>query len=234
MRSGAKPVRVLLADDHTLVRAGIRSLLEKLPAVQVVGEATEGRQALDLVRLHQPDIVLMDIGMPGVNGLEATANVVRDFPAVRVIILSMHSHDEYVLGALRAGASGYLLKRSATEELGLAIQAVLRNKSYLSSLISARFTKDRVKNVSTKTAPLSALTPRQRQVLRLIAEGKTTKEAAFLQGVSAKTIEFHRAQLMQRLNIRDLAGLVRFAIRIGMVPLEADDGREPGAKTSGH
>ena len=139
--NSAKPIRVMLADDHTLVRAGIRALLEKLPGVEVVGEAGDGREVLNLVKLHQPDVVLMDISMPGLNGLEAAVRMAREFPGVRVIILSMHPNEEYVWRALKSGAVGYLLKKSATAELETALQQVVRGEIYLSREISTRLVK---------------------------------------------------------------------------------------------
>ena len=213
-------IRILLADDHTLLRAGIRSLLEKMTTVEVVGEAADGREAVSLVKIHSPNIVLMDIAMAGLNGLEATARIVREFPAVRVIVLSMHANEEYVLQALRAGAAGYLLKDAATAELELAIQSVARRDTYLSPAISKRVIEDYLRRIHEQKSPLEQLTPRQREILQLIAEGKTTKEMAFLLDVSVKTIETHRTQLMDRLDTHDVPGLVRHAMRLGLVPPE--------------
>ncbi len=215
-----KNVRIFLADDHTLLRAGIRSLLEKMPGVEVVGEAADGREALHLVKTLLPNIVLMDIAMAGLNGLEATARIAREFPGVRVIILSMHANEEYVLQTLRAGAAGYLLKDAATAELELAIQAVARNDTYLSPAISKRVIEDYLGRTSGEKSPLEQLTPRQREILQLIAEGKSTKEMAFVLSVSVKTVETHRAQLMDRLGVHDVPGLVRQAMRMGLVPPE--------------
>lgn len=219
-----KAIRVLLVDDHRLVRAGIRSLLEKVAAVNVVAEADNGREALQVVEKYQPDVVLMDIAMAGLNGVEAASRLSRDFPEIRVIILSMHATEEYVLRALRAGAAGYLLKDSATVELELAVQAVARGETYLSPAVSKHVINGYVKRISGKQSqddPESGrqeeLTARQREVLQLIAEGNTTKEVAQKLSLSAKTVETHRLQLMERLDIHDLAGLVRYAIRIGLV-----------------
>jgi DNA-binding NarL/FixJ family response regulator len=213
-------IRILLADDHTLLRAGIRSLLEKMAGVEVVAEAADGREALDLIKTHQPNMVLMDIAMAGLNGLDATARIVREFPNVRVIILSMHANEEYVLQTLRAGASGYLLKDAATAELELAIQAVARRDTYLSPAISRRVIEDYLGRISGWRSPSEQLTPRQREILQLVAEGKTTKEIAFLLKLSVKTVETHRAQLMDRLDVHDVPGLVRQAMRMGLVPPE--------------
>ena len=212
-----RPIRVLLADDHALVRAGIHSLLDKMPSVEVVAEAGDGREALALIKKHLPDITLMDITMTGLNGLEATARAVKEFPSVKIIILSMHANEEYVMQALRAGASGYLLKDAATIELGFALQAVSRDETYLSPAISKRVIDSYLNRVSPQQSPLEQLTSRQREILQLIAEGKSTKEIAFLLNVSVKTVETHRAQLMERLDIHDVPNLVRYAIRVGLV-----------------
>ena len=212
--------RLLLADDHVLVRAGIRSLLEKLPDTEIVGEAGDGREALNLVQTRQPNIVLMDVAMPGLNGLEAVARIRKDFPAVKVIILSMHANEEYVIQALRAGASGYLLKDAATVDLELALLAMAHGENYLSPAISKRVIDNYVARVNGQSGPLEQLTSRQREILQLIAEGKNAKEKAAILNVSVKTIETHRAQLMDRLDIHDVPGLVRYAIRMGLVTLE--------------
>lgn len=217
-----KAIRVLIADDHTLVRAGIRALLEKLPGVQVVAEAGDGRAALELVREHRPNVALMDIAMPGMGGLEATRRIAKEFPNVNVLILSMHTGEEYVWQALNAGAAGYLLKGSDVSELALAIKAVARGEMYLSPPISKQVIRDYVQRVGGEESLLERLTPRQREILQLIAEGVTTKEIARTLRISVKTVETHRAQLMERLNIHDVAGLVRYAIKIGLV--RADDG----------
>jgi DNA-binding NarL/FixJ family response regulator len=217
----AETTRILLADDHTLVRAGIRSLLEKVPGMQVAGEASEGREVMDLIKVHQPDIVLMDISMPGLNGLQALARITRDFPLVRVIILSMHSSDEYVLQALKSGACGYLLKRSATAELPEAIQSVTGGDIYLSREIASQFLKKfPLEQIARSKTPLERLTPRQREILQLMAEGQTTKAIAVILKLSDKTVEFHRAKLMAALRIFDVAGLVRFAMRTGLISAE--------------
>lgn len=213
-------LRILIADDHTLVRAGFRSLLEKLPDCAVVAEVGDGREALRLVAQMQPDVVLMDVKMPSLNGLEATARISRDYPGVRVVILSMYTNEEYVLQALRAGAAGYLLKDAATAELQLAIQAAVRGEMYLSPSISKRVLQDYIQLVGSGGGMLDALTLRQREVLQLIAEGRTMKEIAQSLQISVKTAESHRTQLMERLDIHDVTGLVRFAIRVGLVTPE--------------
>ena len=217
-----KSIRVLLADDHTLVRAGIRALLEKLPGVEVAGEASDGREVIDLINAHQPDIVLMDISMPGLNGLQALARITRDFPHVRVIILSMHPNDEYVLQALKSGASGYLLKRAATAELPVALKNVIGGEIYLSREISSLFIKKfPLQQIARSRSPLEQLTPRQREILQLLAEGQTTKAIAAILKVSDKTVEYHRSKLMAGLKIFDVAGLVRFAMRTGVISQES-------------
>jgi DNA-binding NarL/FixJ family response regulator len=210
-------IRLLLADDHTLVRAGIRALLQRLPGVEVVAEAGDGREALRLIEDHQPDVVLTDVSMPGMNGLELVAQASRRWPAVRVLVLSMHGSSEYVLQALRAGAAGYLLKDAATAELEAAVQAVARGETYLSPAVSRHVVAGYVRQAEGG----DPLTPRQREILRCIAEGKTTKEIARLLNISVKTVETHRTQLMDRLDIHDVAGLVRYALRCGLLP--ADD-----------
>lgn len=221
------PVRILLAEDHKLVRAGIRALLQSLPGVEVVAEASDGREALRLAEAHRPDIVFMDIAMSGMNGLEATTRIARDFPDVRVIILSMHANEEYVLQALRAGASGYLLKDAGTAELEIAVAAVARGETYLSPAISKHVIDEYMRRVSGGQAgggndnnPFDRLTPRQREILQLIAEGHTMQDIARILNISLKTVETHRAQLMERLDIYDVPGLVRYAIRIGLVSSE--------------
>lgn len=210
-------IRVILADDHTLVRAGIRSLLEKLPAFKVVGEASEGHEAFDLIKATAPHIVLMDITMAGMNGLEVTARVVKELPNVKVIILSMHANEEYVLKALRVGASGYMLKDAATTELEFALNSVSRGQTYLSPSISKNVINNYLERVNDQQSTLEILTPRQRETLQLVVEGKTTKEIAFALNISVKTVETHRAQLMERLGIFDVPGLVRYAIRTGVI-----------------
>jgi len=211
------PIRVVLADDHTLVRAGIRALLEKLPDVHVVAEASDGREAVHLVTTTQPDVVLMDIAMPGLNGLEATRRLVKEFPAIRVLILSMHKNEEYVWQALRAGAVGYLLKDADLAELALAITAVTHGETYLSPPISKHVIREYVQRVGGEETGLEQLTPRQREILQLVAEGHTSKAIAQRLGLSIKTVETHRVQMMERLDIHEIAGLVRYAIRMGVV-----------------
>jgi DNA-binding NarL/FixJ family response regulator len=210
-------LRVVLADDHALVRAGIRALLEKLPGIEVVGEADNGRQALELIKKTSPNLILLDISMAELGGLEALPRIVRDFPGVKVLILSGHANEEYVLRALRCGATGYMLKEAAAEELGLAIKAVAQDKTYLSPSVSRTVVESYLQRAAGEEGPIEQLTARQREVLQLIAEGKNTKEIASTLEVSVKTVEAHRLQLMARLNIHDVPGLVRYAIRSGLV-----------------
>ncbi len=213
-------IRVVLAEDHALVREGIRALLQDLSGIEVVAEAGNGQDALRLIELHQPDVVLTDIAMPGLNGLEVAARAAKQFPDVRVIILSMHADEEYVWQALRAGAAGYLHKESDPVELELAIRAAARGETYLSPTIAKSFVEHSIQRVSQESTPFERLTPRQREILQLVAEGHTTKEIAHILSIGVKTVETHRAQLMDLLDIHDVAGLVRFAIRTGLVSSE--------------
>ena len=210
-------VRVILADDHTLVRAGLRKLLETVPNLSVVGEAGDGLELLSLAQQLRPHLVLMDIAMPGLNGIEATDRLLRAWPDIRVLILSMHQGEEYVRQALRHGASAYLLKDSAPMELDLAIAAVLRGETYLSPAVSRGVVSDYVQRLRSEEQPAQLLTPRQREVLQLIAEGQSSKDIARRLNLAVKTVESHRSQLMKQLDIHDVAGLVRHAMRIGLV-----------------
>lgn len=209
-------IRLLLADDHTLVRAGLRSLLEQLEDVEVVGEAADGHETVRLVAVHRPDVVLLDIAMPGLNGLDAAARIAQDFPAVKVIMLSMYATREYVRRALRAGALGYVLKDAAVPELEVALRAVVRGDIYLSPAASTGLVQDWRASGAGDVA-VDELTPRQREVLQMIAEGQTSKGIASRLGIGLKTVETHRAELMDRLDIHDVPGLVRYAIRTGLV-----------------
>ena len=212
-----KDIRVLLAEDHTLVRAGLCTLVSALEGIVVVGEAGDGHQTLAMVESLHPDLVLMDIAMPGLNGLEATTRVVKAHPQVKVIILSMHANEEYVIESLRAGALGYLLKDSGTAELELAIRAAMRDETFLSPAVSKHVIEKYVQRQKDPQSPFQILTPRQREILQLIAEGLSTKDIARKLDLSIKTVDTHRTQLMDRLDIHDVAGLVRYAIRTGLV-----------------
>jgi DNA-binding NarL/FixJ family response regulator len=210
-----KPIRVLLADDHELMRAGIRSLLKDLDGFEVVGEAADGREALALVEKLHPDIVLMDILMPQINGLDATARVAARFPMVHVIILTMNSSEEHVRQALRAGASGYLLKNISPAEMAEALRAVGRGEKYITSAVTRHLITGLLE--AGMTTSFERLTPRQREVLKLVAEGNSSKQLAEKLTISAKTADAHRAELMRALDIHDLAGLVRYAVRMGII-----------------
>jgi DNA-binding NarL/FixJ family response regulator len=207
----------LIADDHALVRAGIRALLEKQSSLEVVAEARDGREALALAIQHRPDVVLMDISMPELNGLEVVRQLARDFPQVRCIVLSMHADEEHVWQALKAGAAGYLVKGGSLAELELAITSVAQGETYLSPGVSGPVIKEYVRRTSNEGDSADSLTARQREILQMIAEGKTTKQMALILKVSVKTIESHRAQLMKRLGVQDIASLVKHALRIGLV-----------------
>jgi DNA-binding NarL/FixJ family response regulator len=203
-------LRIVLADDHVLVRAGVRSLLERLPEVEVAAEVNSGDECVEAVSRLRPDLVVMDIAMAGSSGLTAAARLHREFPDVRVLMLSMHANRAYVEEALDAGVGGYLLKDAAAVELDLAIRAVMRGELYLSPAVSTLLA------ARPHEAGEPVLSPRQRDVLKLLAEGQSTKEIAFALGISTKTVETHRALLMKKLAIHDVAGLVKYAIRAGL------------------
>jgi DNA-binding NarL/FixJ family response regulator len=210
-------IRILLADDHQLVRAGICSLLEKIPGVEVVAEASNGREALELVRSQLPDLVLMDVAMPVLGGIETLSRITKKFPRTKVVILSAYATEDYVSRAFHAGAAGYLLKYAATVELEMAIRSVAQDKAYLSPAISRIVINSYLERDESELSPLARLTDRQREILHRIAEGENTKEIASRLGVSVKTVESHRLQLMARLDIHDVPGLVRYAVRNGLV-----------------
>lgn len=216
-----KPLRLLIADDHDLLRAGLRLLLQNLTGIVVVAEAHNGQEAMKLIASERPDVVLMDIAMPEMSGLEATVQVAREFPGVRVIILSMHANEVYVLQALRAGAAGYVCKDARVEELETAIHKVMHGEIYLTSAVSKHVVADYVRRTGPEDPTATQLTARQRQILQLVASGHNTREMARLLSISPKTVESHRAQLMERLDIHDLAGLIRYAIRHGLATPEA-------------
>ncbi len=213
-------VRIILAEDHALVRAGIRRLLDDLPDVEVVGVAEDGREALRLIAELRPDVAILDITMPGLSGLNVLAQVVADHPAVRVIMMSMHDNEEYVGHALKSGAAGYLLKDSDPAELGLAIRSAMRGGSYLTPSVSRHVIRDFQHRGLTENGPFQRLTPRQTEIVQLIAEGHRNADIADILGVSVKTIETHRSELMARLGIHDVTGIVRYAIRTGLVPAD--------------
>ncbi len=211
-------VRLLLVDDHALVRSGLKALIAGFAGFEVVGEASDGREALIEARRLVPDIVVMDITMPGLNGLDATARIRRTLPGCAVLVLSMHALGRYATAALEAGASGYVVKDAAPDELERALQAVARGGRYLPAGIAAEIAGG--EGVSLAGSGERELTSRQREILQLVAEGRSTREIAKRLSISIKTVETHRSQLMQRLGIYDVAGLTRHAIRIGLVSPE--------------
>jgi DNA-binding NarL/FixJ family response regulator len=215
-----KPIRILLADDHNLVRAGIRSLIQNIAGTEVIGEVGDGRNALSFIEAYRPDIALIDISMPGLNGLEVTARATKEFPEVGVIILSMHLNEEYALQALQSGASGYLVKGADKAELEIAIRAVAGGQTYLSPGVSKHIVADYIQRAEAGSTSLNLLTPRQREILQLIAEGCSTKKIARMLNLSVKTVDTHRSKMMERLDIHDIAGLVRYAIRVGIIKPE--------------
>jgi DNA-binding NarL/FixJ family response regulator len=211
------PIRVLLADDDTLVRAGLSALLEKMASIEVVAEAANGREALDQLVETAPDVMLLDINMPKLNGIEVTRRALQIDPDVGVVILSVHSSERHVRQALKAGAAGYLAKSADITELELALKSVMAGKIYLSPSISAHVVSGYVDHVADVADPLDALTPRQREVFQLVVEGHTTRQIANILSISVKTVETHRLQMMERLGIFDVPGLVRYAMRIGLI-----------------
>lgn len=214
-----KTSRVLLADDHTIVRAGIRALLEKLTHVEVVGEAANGIQTLDAIENLRPDVVLLDLMMPGLSGFDVLKEAHQRFPEVRVILLTVHEEVEYAYHALKLGASGYLPKSAASAELLLAIEHVIGGNQYISPTLNQNTAIESGRGGDVPILP-TELTPRQKEVLARIAEGHSTKDIALDLKISVKTVETHRAQLMERLNIHQVAGLVRYAIKTGIVSMD--------------
>jgi len=215
-------LKVILADDHTIVRDGLRNLLDKLPDVEVIADAEDGRSTVDLARRLSPDVVIMDITMPDMNGIEATRQILSENPRVKVIGLSMHSDRRFVIEMLKAGGSGYLLKDCAFEELANAIHAVMKNQIYLCPPIAKIVTEDYLNRLAPTNASMvySILTPREREVLQLLSEGKTTKQIAYALGLSGKTVETHTQNVMNKLGLRSIAELTKYAIREGLTSLE--------------
>jgi DNA-binding NarL/FixJ family response regulator len=214
--------RIVIADDHQIIREGLRSLLGTRDGMEVVAEAADGRQVVNLAREMRPDLVIMDIGMPNLNGIEATRQIIEEQIGPRVIVLSMHSDKRFVAEVFKAGASGYLLKDCAFEELDQAIKSVLEGQTYISSQIAGVVIESYVRRGErpADTGGFSVLTSREREVLQLLAEGKNTKQVANELHVSAKTVETHRRNLMNKLEIDSLAELTKYAIREGFTTLE--------------
>jgi len=214
-------VRIILADDHKIMREGLRALLAKQKEIEVIAEADSGRGVIELCSQLHPDVVVIDISMPDLNGIDAARQITRQAPDIKVIALSMHSDKKYVKEMLAAGASGYLLKDAAFEELGMAIATVLKNKTYLSPQITDTVVKDYVSvNVPQDSIASTALSAREREVLQLIAEGKSTRDIAAKLYVSVKTIETHRKQIMDKLGFNSIAELTKYAIREGLTTVE--------------
>jgi two-component system response regulator NreC len=216
-------LKVLLVEDHAIVRQGVRALLDEEPDITIVGETGEGSEALLMAERLRPDIVLMDLSLPGVSGIEATRQVCERFPTMRVVVLSMHDSEEYVFRALRAGASGYVLKQSTSTELVLALRAVAAGSTFLSPDISQILISDYMRRAETQDRDdeaLSILTPREREVLQLVARGLNNRQIAERLHISVKTVETHRGNMMRKLDVHDRAGLVKFAIDSGLITLE--------------
>jgi DNA-binding NarL/FixJ family response regulator len=210
-------LRILLVEDHALVRAGMRALLQKIEGIEVIADVGDGWEAIKSVQTDPPDLVLMDIAMPGLNGLDATARIVKESPTTRVILLSMYANEEYLRQALQVGASGYLLKGAELAELELALKTVARGERYLTPAVVKYAIEAYCEKSEGPTGPLAKLSMRQREILQLVAEGQTTKDIAQRLSLSVKTVETHRSQLMERLDIHDVPGLVRFAMRVGVI-----------------
>ncbi len=210
-------IRVFLADDHELVRAGIKALLERMHGIEVVGEAGDGREAILLIAKLQPDVVLMDINMPGMNGLEAVARISKEQSDVMVIVVSVSSNEEIVAQALRFGASGYLLKGASPAELEFAVRAVVKGEMYLTPQVSKSIVRSYLDRVTEGRSLFEILTPRQREILQLIGEGQSTKDIAHLLNLSVKTVDRHRTELMERLDIHSMAGLIRYALKTKLI-----------------
>ena len=212
-------IRILLADDHTVIRLGLKLLLERQADFEVVGEAEDGRKAIQLAESLQPDVIVMDVAMPNLNGIEATRQITTALPKVAVVVLSMHSDESYVMRALKSGAKGYLLKDSAEADLIQAIRTVVTGKSYFSAAVSKMLLEDYVQNLRQRGIEDSydLLTPREREVLQLAAEGKSNKESAALLNLSAYTVETHRTNLMQKLGLHSVPELILYAVRKGII-----------------
>lgn len=214
-----RKIRIVLADDHKLMRGGLRVLLEQQQDFAVVGEASDGREAVALVSSQKPDVLVMDIGMPNLNGIEAAAQITQNHPEISVVMLSMHSDESYVLRALKAGAKGYLLKDSAETDLIRAVHSVAEGKSFFSPAVSKVLLDDYVRKLkrSGTEDPYDLLTPREREVLQLVAEGKSNKDVAQLLNLSVYTVETHRSNIMEKLNLHGVPELILYAVRKGII-----------------
>ena len=223
-------IKICVVDDHAVVREGLKRIIAENPGMAVTAEAGDGHDALALMESLRPDVVLLDLTMPGLSGFEVLTVASEKFPEVHMIVLTVHEEEEYAFHALRAGASGYLPKSASSAEVKLAVEHVMSGKKYLSPTVVQRAAFKPGKTTPDGPVPLAELTPRQREVLTLIAEGHSTKDIARALNISAKTVKTHRAQLMDRLNIHDIASLVRYAIKMGLVSIEA---RSPAKKMGG-
>ena len=210
-------IRVLLADDHAMVRTGIGAVLKEISNVTIIAEAGDGQEAIELIEKHQPDVAIVDVVMPKLNGIEVAVRACKEWPQVRILMISGNRNEEFVIQALRAGVCGYVLKDGTASELRLAIETIMSGAKYLSPIVSKQVLEDYIRRVGEHTTLIDALTTRQREVLQLLAEGSSTKEIASIISTSVKTVEAHRAQLMARLGVNDLASLVRYAIRAGLI-----------------
>ena len=214
-------IRIIVADDHRIVRNGLRTLLNSEPDIEVIAEAENGRKTVQMVRELLPDVVVMDVTMPDLNGIDATRQILAEFPQVKIIALSMHHHEQFVTGMLMAGASGYLLKDCSVEELTAAIRAATKGEVYLSPGVANAVIKNYVSQLKKSEKPVPPLlTPRETEVLQLVSEGKTSKEIASRLCISAKTVDTHRRQMMAKLNVSSIAQLTKYAIRSGLTSLD--------------
>ena len=216
-----KKIRVVVADDHTILRQGIKALLDNQEEIEVVGEAKDGREAIKAIEELSPDVILMDIAMPGLNGLEATRRIKKKFPMTKVVVLTMHTNEEYIFQILNAGADGYLVKETAFQDLISAINSVHRGEAFMSPSISKKVMTDYIQRAQgEEKVGFDTLTTREREILQLVAEGNSNKKIAEVLFISPKTVETHRAHIMDKLNIHDRAGLIKYAIRKGMINLD--------------
>jgi len=210
-------LRILIVDDHAVVRRGVRALLESQPHWEVAGEATTGREAVDLAKRLQPDIVVMDLSLPALNGLDAARQILKDSPAIEVLVLTMHHSEELARNALQAGARGYVLKSDADQNLIAAVESLRQHKPFLTSAVTEFVLDDFIRHVDGGDTPRAPITQREREIIQLLAEGRSNKECASALGVSVKTVEAHRANIMRKLHLRSASDLVRYAVRNNIV-----------------